>query len=363
MCVRPSFRYCPETAGYFNHVMSSRKTDSIDWKILAVLQDNARIANVELADRVNLSPSPCLVRAKALEQSGFISGYVTLLDPRAIGLGVNVFIQVRLEKQVESSTMRFEGAVGKHAEIMECYLMTGMFDYLLRVVVSDLDACGKFLTEFVAKAPGVGNIQSSFALKQVKYKTAIPVGPPASHQPGSESVLSAGGARHSPGSSHPVRHYTELDQFDWKILSALQKNARIANVELAAKVGLSPSPCLARVKVLERDGFISSYVTLLDPLKVGMGVNLFVQIRLERQIESALTVFEAAVRDRPEIMECYLMTGTFDYLLRVVVADLDACQKFVTEFVAKLPGVGNIQSSVALKRVTYKTALPFPKSE
>lgn len=155
--------------------------------------------------------------------------------------------------------------------------------------------------------------------------------------------------------------FSRLDSIDWKILAALQENARIANVELADKVNLSPSPCLARVKALEKDGFIRRYVTLLDPGSVGLGVNVFVQVRLEKQIESALNLFEKAVAGRPEIMECYLMTGTADYLLRVVVSDLDAYQKFVTEFVAKIPGVGNIQSSLALKQVKYKTALPIPE--
>jgi Lrp/AsnC family leucine-responsive transcriptional regulator len=132
-------------------------------------------------------------------------------------------------------------------------------------------------------------------------------------------------------------------------------------VELADAVHLSPSPCLARVKSLERDGFISRYVTLLDPRAVGLGVNVFVQVRLEKQVEPSLNVFERAVSQRPEIMECYLMTGSADYLLRVVVPDLEAFQRLLTEFVAKIPGVGNIQSSIALKQVKYKTALPLPE--
>lgn len=151
-----------------------------------------------------------------------------------------------------------------------------------------------------------------------------------------------------------------LDSIDWNILAALQENARISNVDLAEKVHLSPSPCLARVRALERDGFISRYVTLLDPGAVGLGVNIFVQIRLEKQIDVSLNAFEKAVAHRPEIMECYLMTGTADYLLRVVVPDLESYQKLLTEFVAKIPGIGNIQSSVALKQVKYKTALPVP---
>src|SRR5579871_1657117 len=157
----------------------------------------------------------------------------------------------------------------------------------------------------------------------------------------------------------PAPSFSRLDSIDWRILAALQENARIANVELADKVHLSPSPCLARVKALERDGFIRRYVTLLDPGAIGLGVNVFVQVRLDRQVEPALNAFEKAVAGRPEIMECYLMTGTADYLLRVVVADLEAFQKLLTEFVAKIPGVGNIQSSIALKQVKYKTALPI----
>ena len=152
----------------------------------------------------------------------------------------------------------------------------------------------------------------------------------------------------------------EPDSIDLQILSLLQDNARITNVNLAEKVGLSPSPCLARVKVLEREHVISRYVTLLSPESVGLGVSVFVQVRLERQIEASLNTFEKAVTARSEVMECYLMTGTSDYLLRVVVADLQEFQRFVTDL-SKISGVGNIQSSVALKQVKYKTALPLPR--
>jgi Lrp/AsnC family transcriptional regulator, leucine-responsive regulatory protein len=155
-------------------------------------------------------------------------------------------------------------------------------------------------------------------------------------------------------------HSLQLDSIDWRILAELQGNARIANVDLAEKVNLSPSPCLARVKRLEREGLISRYVTLLNSAAIGIGVNVFIQVRLERQVENTLNAFESAVKARPEVMECYLMTGTSDYLLRVAVADLDEFQRFVTEVVAKIPGVGNIQSSVALKQVKYNTSLPLP---
>jgi Lrp/AsnC family leucine-responsive transcriptional regulator len=152
-----------------------------------------------------------------------------------------------------------------------------------------------------------------------------------------------------------------LDSIDWKILGLLQGDARLSNVELAKAVGLSPSPCLNRVRALEEAGYISRYVTLLDPLAVGLKVSVFIQVTLEKQIEPALEVFEKAIRTRPEVMECYLMTGEADYLLRVVVPDLQALEHFILNFLSRVPGVGNIKSSFALKQVKYQTALPLPE--
>jgi Lrp/AsnC family leucine-responsive transcriptional regulator len=156
-----------------------------------------------------------------------------------------------------------------------------------------------------------------------------------------------------------MKRSSELDSIDWKILDVLQEDARMANIDLSEKVNLSPSPCLSRVKALERNGFINRYVTLLNPSAVGLGVSVFVQVRLEKQVETALNIFEKAVAIRPEVMECYLMTGTSDYLLRVIMPNLQEFQKFVADL-TKIPGVGNIQSSIALKQVKYKTALPLP---
>jgi DNA-binding Lrp family transcriptional regulator len=152
---------------------------------------------------------------------------------------------------------------------------------------------------------------------------------------------------------------SELDAIDWKILALLQEDARISNVDLAKAVGLSPSPCLSRVRALEEAGFIRRYVSLLDPQRVGLMVSVFIQVALEKQVESALEVFERAIRDRPEVMECYLMTGESDYLLRVVVPDLQALERFILNFLSRVPGVGNIRSSFALKQVKYQTALPL----
>lgn len=149
--------------------------DIIDQRIMAALQEDGRLSNVDLAQQVHLSPSPCLARVKRLENKGVISRYVALLNPAAIGLGVSVFIQVRLEKQIERSLESFEHAISERPEVMECYLMTGQSDYMLRVIVPDVPALERFIVDFLSRVPGVGTIQSSFALKQVKYKTALPL--------------------------------------------------------------------------------------------------------------------------------------------------------------------------------------------
>lgn len=156
--------------------MATLTLDEIDLRILTVLQEEARTANVDVARQVGLSPSPCLRRVRTLEESGVVRRHVTLVDPAAVGLGVSVFVSVRLERQVEGALERFEAAVLTRPEVMECYLMTGDADYLLRVVVRDVPAYEQFLMRHLTRVRGIASIQSSFALKQVKYTTALPLG-------------------------------------------------------------------------------------------------------------------------------------------------------------------------------------------
>ncbi|MCZ6511840.1 MAG: Lrp/AsnC family transcriptional regulator [Alphaproteobacteria bacterium] len=155
--------------------MALNDLDTTDRRILEVLQSDARIANVDLARQVNLSPSPCLRRVRRLEEDGYVRGYVSLLDPAAIGLPVSVFVQVSLEKQVVDALDEFERRIVSHSEVMECYLMTGDSDYLLRVVAPDIAAFQRFLLDHLTRIPGVASIKSSFALKQVSYRTALPL--------------------------------------------------------------------------------------------------------------------------------------------------------------------------------------------
>ncbi len=149
-----------------------------------------------------------------------------------------------------------------------------------------------------------------------------------------------------------------IDPIDRRILDRLQHEGRLSNAELAEKVGLSPSPCWRRVKALEEAGVIKGYAALLEAKSVGLSVNVFVSVSLSTQVEKALQAFEKAAAERPEVMECYLMTGDSDYLLRVVVPDLEAYERFVMAF-TKIPGIAQIRSSFALRPVKQGTALPL----
>ena len=152
---------------------------------------------------------------------------------------------------------------------------------------------------------------------------------------------------------------TDVDTTDLSILTHIQENCRLTNVELAEKVNLSPSPCLRRVRNLEAAGVIKGYMALVDQNAVDLPVSVFIQVTLERQVVAALKTFEDAILARPEVMECYLMTGDADYLLRVVARDLAAYQQFLMAHLTQIPGVASIKSSFALKQVVYKTSLPL----
>ena len=149
----------------------------------------------------------------------------------------------------------------------------------------------------------------------------------------------------------------DIDEFDQKILHALQENGRMTNNDLAEKIGLSPSPCLRRVRQLEAAGVISGYVALVDPSKIGLSVTAFVRVRLDRQDDRHLATFEDAVAEFPEVLECYLMTGEADYQLRVLVESLANYEDFLRHKLTRISGVSEVTTSFTLRPVVYKTAV------
>lgn len=150
-----------------------------------------------------------------------------------------------------------------------------------------------------------------------------------------------------------------FDRIDRKILDALQENARISNVDLAQVVGLSPAPCLRRVQALEQAGVIVGYAGLVDMRKVMLGVQAFIDVQLSGQGKNVMDPVEAAIKRFPEVLDCYVMTGHWDYLLRVVARDMDAIQQFLQDNLSQVPGVLRIKTSFAVRRVAKTTVLPL----
>ena len=155
--------------------MPKHAIDAIDRRILAALQEDAHLTVLQLAERAGLSASPCARRVRLLEAAGVIKGYVAVVDQVAVGLPVSVFVSIKLERQREEELDRFAEAVARWPEVVDCYLMTGQRDYLMRIVVEDLEAYERFLKDKLTRLDGVASIESSFALGQLKRSNTLPI--------------------------------------------------------------------------------------------------------------------------------------------------------------------------------------------
>lgn len=152
----------------------------------------------------------------------------------------------------------------------------------------------------------------------------------------------------------------QLDEIDCRILSILQREGRISILDLAQRVNLSATPCVRRIKRMEQEGVIQQYVAVLNPVALGLGLNVFVNVRLRSSTRKAIDVFERAVQSMPEVMECYLVTGNYDYLLHLRVADVDHFKNFVRDRLINIASVGETLSSIALEQTKHTTAIALP---
>jgi DNA-binding Lrp family transcriptional regulator len=151
----------------------------------------------------------------------------------------------------------------------------------------------------------------------------------------------------------------QLDSIDLAILRILQKEGRVQNVELAERVGLSPSPCLRRVRLLEEEGVIERYVAQVDPAKVGLSLTVFARVWLSGQDEETVGPFVEAIRKLPQVIECHLMAGDCDFVLRVVTADLEAYRRFQVEYLGRIKGVRNIKTEIPMQRIKQSSEIPL----
>ncbi|KFG93200.1 AsnC family transcriptional regulator [Burkholderia paludis] len=151
----------------------------------------------------------------------------------------------------------------------------------------------------------------------------------------------------------------KLDAIDRRILRALQRNSNQTNAELAQQAGLSATPCLRRVHLLEEQGVIDAYVALLNPASVDLRFTAFVRVTLERQDKATVERFAREIEQAPEVLECHLMAGSYDYLLRVIARDLDDYQRFQMETLTQIEGVRNVETEIPLKRIKQTVRLPI----
>ncbi|MDF3085635.1 Lrp/AsnC family transcriptional regulator [Burkholderia sola] len=151
----------------------------------------------------------------------------------------------------------------------------------------------------------------------------------------------------------------KLDAIDRRILRALQQNSNQTNADIAQQAGLSPTPCLRRVHLLEEQGVIEAYVALLNPAAVELRFTAFVRVTLERQDKTTVERFAREMEQAPEVLECHLMAGSYDYLLRVIAKDLDDYQRFQMETLTQIEGVRNVETEIPLKRIKQTVRLPI----
>jgi len=154
---------------------SSVSIDNHDKVLLRRLQDDGRATNAELAEAANLSESACFRRVRALETAGVITGYAALVEPAAVGLGLTVYVSITLSSQAQDVLAAFEAAVSEAPEIVECHLMTGQADYIVRLVASDVDDLERLHAKVLTRLPGVARLNSSIALRSVVRRTALPI--------------------------------------------------------------------------------------------------------------------------------------------------------------------------------------------
>lgn len=150
-----------------------------------------------------------------------------------------------------------------------------------------------------------------------------------------------------------------LDSYERKILALLQADASLSTAEISERVGLSPSPCWRRIDRLQKDGYITRRVALIDRRKVGLNAHIFAQVKLSELGRANLDDFTAAIRELPEVLECYVVMGVFDFILRVVTKDIEAYERLFFDKLSKLPGVQEINSTIALSEIKATTALPL----
>ncbi|MFL6698259.1 MAG: Lrp/AsnC ligand binding domain-containing protein [Vitreoscilla sp.] len=300
--------------------------DKIDHRILQVLQKDGRISNLQLAEQVHLSPSAVFERVKRLQREGYILGYQARLSHEKLGMEVVAFVDVQLERMNPEVMQRFEEAVRQRAPILECYMIAGTFDYLLKVLVSDMHACRELVGSEISKLPGV---------REARTHAGVELAEPAA------------------ATDPPI------DSVDADLLRLLQADGRCSIARLAEELELTAAVVRERLARLCRKGFILGYTAVLNDAKLKSGLQVFAAIRTTAAATGVARALKAAALDHPEIVECHDVTGNFDHLLKMRVPDMRRHNELMESAVWTLPGVREVRTYAVIDEIKNTTRIPL----
>ena len=306
--------------------------DNIDSRILHVLQRDGRISNLKLAEQVNRSPSAVLERVKRLKREGYILGYQARLSREKLGIEVLAFVEVQLERMDQELMARFEAAVRERPAIIECHMIAGTFDYLLKVLVSDMHACRELVESEIAKLPGVR-----------EARTHAGIDPNA--RPSGASAGGCGDQR--------------LDPVDADLLRLLQADGRLSIARLAEELSLTAAAVRERLGRLSRKGYILGYVAVLNEAKFHSGLVVFAAVRLAGTAPDVAHALRCAMQQRSEIVECHEIAGNFDFLIKTRVADMARYHELIERTLWTLPGVREVRTHAAIHEVKNTARIPL----
>ncbi len=311
--------------------------DKIDSRILHVLQRDGRISNLKLAEQVNLSPSAVLERVKRLKREGYILGYQARLSREKLGMEVVAFVEVQLERMNFEVMERFEAAVRERPAILECHLIAGTFDYLLKVLVSDMHACRELVDSEISKLPGVREARTHAGVEQ--------------GEAGARGAESFGASTAGPEQ--------RIDDVDAGLLRLLQADGRLSIARLAEELALTPAVVRDRLARLCRKGFILGYVAVLNEAKFNSGLIVFAAIRADGTGSGIAHALKAASQSCAEIVECHEVTGNFDFLLKTRVPNMQRYHELVEASVWTVAGVREVRTYAAIDEIKNTARIPL----
>lgn len=303
--------------------------DKIDHRILHVLQKDGRISNLQLAEQVHLSPSAVFERVKRLQREGYILGYQARLSHEKLGMEVVAFVEVQLERMDPAVMERFQEAVRQQGAILECYMIAGTFDYLLKVLVADMHACRELVASEISKLPGVREARTHAGVEQAESGSA-------------------------PGCAD-----ASIDCIDAGLLRLLQADGRCSFGRLAEELHITPAVARERLARLYRKGFILGYTAVINEAKLRSGLQVFAAIRTTAAAAGVARALNAAALANPEIVECHEVRGNFDHLLKLRVPDMRRHSELMESLVWTLPGVREVRTYAVIDEVKNTTRIPL----